>query len=589
MKKILPMNNFICIIALTTGAILFQSCGTDSEQENHNTTETLGGKNYGGSFRMNESEFFTSLYPHHITDDISARVASHIYEGLLRFDPMDLSLQPSLASSITIDQKGTLYHVTLKKGVKFHDNSCFTNGSGRELKASDVQYCFDELCKQTEHNIGYSQFKSLVKGAVEYHEMSKDHSEIAIHVSGIKVINDHELTIELLEPCSIFKQILASPLCYIYPKEAFDKYGAEISLHAVGTGPFMMDATNETDFKTNSHLILRKNPNYHEKDDFGNQLPFLDQLEITFLHDKKTEMELFKKGEYQMVYRLPTEEIIHLMDPENHELDEFELEDVPEYSLHYIGFNNQSTLFSDLNLRKALTFAINKKTIVNKILNGEADEPANKGITPFAFTNYPTEQIKGYYFNSDSAKHYFKKVKKPLKPIILHLSADGSRNTHVAEEIKLQLKRTLGIDITLNFLELPELESEIEHGEIDMFLLGHTSTYPNPQELIHSFYSVDSNLEPGENAFPNLTRYSNTNFDKHYRLAMSASDIETQTNYFIQCEQQIMNDAAVIPLWYDEGYRLIQPYVKNLHLNPMQYRDFREVYFEKAETIKEIQ
>lgn len=583
------MTNTICGIALLLGAMLVQSCGTTHEQTNEpNRSDPLGGKNYGGNFRMNESEFFTSLNPHHITDDISARIACQIYEGLLRFDPLDLSLKPSLASKVTVNDKGTIYHIVLKKGVKFHDNDCFSDGLGRELIAKDIQYCFDELCKQTEHNIGYSQFKSLVKGAVEYHELTKNNPDESNHVSGIKVINNYELTIELLQPCSIFKEILASPLCFIYPKEAFDKYGTQISLHAVGTGPFMMNAENEAEFEKNSHLILRRNPSYHESDSYGNQLPFLDQLEITFLHDKKTEMELFKKGDYQMVYRLPTEEIIHLMDPENHELDAFELEDIPEYSLHYLGFNNKSVLFSDINLRKALSFAINKKTIVNKVLNGEADEPANDGITPLAFTNYHSDQIEGYSANKDSAQFYFKKVRQPLEPIILHLSADGSRNTHVAEEIKLQLKRSLGIDITLNFLELPELESEIEHGEINFFLLGHTYTYPNPQELLHAFYSTDSNLELGENAFPNLTRYSNVTFNTQYSMAMSTTNQKQQKNHFHKCEQQVMNDAAIIPLWYDEGYRIIQPYVKNFHLNPMQYRDFREVYFEKAETIKAI-
>ena len=46
-----------------------------------------------------------------------------------------------------------------------------------------------------------------------------------------------------------------------------------------------------------------------------------------------------------------------------------------------------------------------------------------------------------------------------------------------------------------------------------------------------------------------------------------------------------MNDAPVIILWYDEGYRLLQSYVKNFPNNPMQYRDLSEVYFEKPETL----
>jgi peptide/nickel transport system substrate-binding protein len=82
-------------------------------------------------------------------------------------------------------------------------------------------------------------------------------------------------------------------------------------------------------------------------------------------------------------------------------------------------------------------------------------------------------------------------------------------------------------------------------------------------------------------------RYKNNTFDKLYNQALNAKSIEEANRLFLQAEQVMMNDAPVIVLWYDEGYRLIQSFVKNFPNNPMQYRDFTEVYLERVKDSKQ--
>ena len=82
-----------------------------------------------------------------------------------------------------------------------------------------------------------------------------------------------------------------------------------------------------------------------------------------------------------------------------------------------------------------------------------------------------------------------------------------------------------------------------------------------------------------------MARYINSRFYKYYQDALKAKSIDEANELFKKAEIQLMEDAPVIILWYDEGYRLVQSYVKNFPNNPMQYRDLGRVYFEEAETL----
>ena len=199
------------------------------------------------------------------------------------------------------------------------------------------------------------------------------------------VIDNQTIEFHLLEPNSVFKYLLAQSATWIYPKEAVEKYGKNINFNPVGTGPYTLNSKESTDFDVNTHIVLRRNPNYYGRDQFGNQLPFLDALEVTFVHDKEREMAKFRKGEYDLIYRLPTEDLIELMDPETQGNPDFQLEEIAEMSTHFISFNLNDPLFQDVNVRKAISYAIDRKRITDYVLNGEADYPGHYGITPEAF------------------------------------------------------------------------------------------------------------------------------------------------------------------------------------------------------------
>jgi oligopeptide transport system substrate-binding protein len=302
----------VLLIMLCAGLSLY-SCtptndGDATDQEA--LREAKGGKYYGGLFKVNESDYFKNLFPHNIRDAISYRIATQVYEGLVKFDPKDLSLAPSLAESYTVDTATkTIYTFKLRKGVMFHDNECFKNGGkGREMTAEDVKYCFTLLCTEHINNQGFSAvFKGILKGADKYYEASANGKKPGFEVEGIKVVDANTIQLTLIEPNSIFLYNLAKPFSFIFPKEAYEMYDLEMRVKAVGTGPFLIDKIDE-----GNSVILKRNTNYYLADEAGNKLPYLNGIKVRFMKDKKQELLEFKKGNLDMMYRMPTDHIIEI-------------------------------------------------------------------------------------------------------------------------------------------------------------------------------------------------------------------------------------------------------------------------------------
>jgi peptide/nickel transport system substrate-binding protein len=578
------------IIVLSIFASFLSSCSKSEKEENasNTSTEAKGGRFYGGVLKLNETEYIKSLYPPSITDAFSFRVASQIYEGLLKFDQSDLSLKKTLIEDYSIDSSGTVYTFKLRKGIKFHDDPCFPEGKGRELNAADVKYCFTQLCIQSINNQGFVVFKGLLKGADKYYAASANGKEPSFDIEGLRLVNDYIIKIELTRPSSIFLYDLARPFTLIYPKEAKEKYGLEMRTKAVGTGPFTLSHVEE-----DLVIILKKNPNYYGSDQFGNKLPFLEAIDIKFIREKKSELYEFKKGNLDMIYRLPAEHVAEILEStkagSSNEYSAYQLQQTPEMATQFYTFNNKGKVFSNKNLRKAISFAIDRQKIFDFVLNREGFSPGHQGIVPPAFKQYPVDSVDGYSFNLDSAKFYLARAGyaegKGFPNVTLELNSDGERNSNVAIEVVRQLKQNLNITIEMKVIPFSQLVENIITGKSEFYRIGWLADFPNPENFLSLFYGKDVPANIGEKSFPNFSRYTNAKYDELFEKALSMRTPEEATPYFFQAEKILVEDAPVVVLWYDMGLRLLQSHVKNFPNNAIQFRDYSEVYLEKTATL----
>ena len=160
------------LVPIAIGGLL-TSCGGDDNDKDHGGSEAKGGVYLGGVARLNEVENIKSLFPISINDQPSFHLAAQVYEGLVKFNQVDLSLMPALAYKweISADQTEYTFHL---RPIKFHDDACFPEGKGRAVTANDFKFCLDKLCTADPvNNLFDYTFKDRVLGANESYDASK--------------------------------------------------------------------------------------------------------------------------------------------------------------------------------------------------------------------------------------------------------------------------------------------------------------------------------------------------------------------------------------------------------------------------------
>jgi len=575
--------------------LLFFGCKSDSSSKNGQKkrgelTQAAGGKYYGGIFNVNETEYFRSLYPLNIGEVGGHRISNQIYEGLISLNQKTLEIVPALAERWDITDGATTFTFHLRKDVYFHDDPCFPDGKGRLLTSKDVKYVFDKLCVEAVDNKGFYFIKGRIKGATEYSKAVKAGKKPAGGVPGVQIIDEHTIKIELEKPFSSFLHILAMPFGFIFPPEAHEKYDKDMRIEAVGTGPFYIKTLRE-----NEAVVLLRNQKYWGKDDAGNQLPYLDGLRWSFIGDQKTELLQLKKGKLDFIYRLPLEMADEILDSRTNKLKgeyaDYVFQEEPEMSFQYYGFKNMGEIFNDKRLRQAFNYAIDRKKIVDFTLKG-AGIPGFHGFVPPAFAGYDYTKIKGYDFQPNKAKQLMSEAGYPngkgFPTLTLQINSGGTRNEQVAEAIQKMLSNNLNIKINIAKMPFAQHLENIETSKAEFWRAGWIADYPDPENFLTLYWGnhIPETLE--ENAYLNTPRFKNAKYDEIFEKALATIDEKERYALYQQAEQIAVDEAAVMPIFYDKAQRLLQSYVRNYPQNPMEYRNFREVYFEPTEAYQKL-
>lgn len=575
------------LFAVLSLMIVVSGCGSD-DSSSSGTRGTLkpidGGKNYGGVFKMNEVEYYRSLYPLNVTEVTSHRITNQIYEGLVGFDQTDLTIVPRIAESWDVDSLATEFVFHLRKGVYYHDDPCFADGKGREVTANDFKYCFTKLCEADVNNQGFWVFDGKVKGCKEYYASTMDGTPLPEGVTGVTVIDDYTLKIELERPFASFLQIMALPFTAAFPKEAVDKYGMDMRSKTVGTGPFYIKAQQD-----DNNVILARNPNYWGKDEAGNQLPYLDGIKVTFIKDRKTELLEFSQGNVDMMFRLPlemVEEIVTKEDVLTEAYKNYTLQVMPSLSLQYYGFQHKGKLFNNKDLRKAFNFAVDRKKICEYTLKGTGI-PGNYGVVPPGMAGYDSEVIRGYSYDPVKAREHLEKAGYPngegFPPLVLQINSGGGTNEQVAEAVQKMLKDVLNIEVSITAMPFAQHLENLETGKAEFWRAGWVADYPDPENFLNLYWSAHIPATMEEKSYLNSVRYSSPQYDQVFTKALQTVDADERNLLYMQADQIMMDDAAIIPIFYYKEHRLLQPYVKDFPQNSMEYRNFREVYFVATE------
>ncbi len=579
-------------ILFFSSVFLLFSCGGDEEVvveeviENLTASGTVShhGKDipisYGGLFRMNESSSFKTMFPHGITDEVSVHVGGQMFEGLVKLDEKTLEVLPCIAKSFTPNEDASVWTFKLEENVFFHDNECFEGGKGRKVTAQDIKYCFDLLGTAYPQNNTFYIFQNKIKGVNDHYEKTGNGVKVDGGVEGIKVIDDLTLEITLTQSLSFFPKVLVHNACWIFPKEAFEKYGEDLRINPVGTGPFVIDAVKE-----GNQVRLKRNNNYWRKDKFGNQLPFLDLVKITFTRDKKSEMLNFRKDNLDMISKLPVDEIeavlVGLSDAIEGKNSAFTYQQTSALNVQNYEFLHTGEVFKDIRVRRAFCYAVNRRSLVQDVLRGDG-EPAVHGVIP-DFHGYNNKIIKGFEYNPEKARELLAEAGFPngegFPDLTLTISDGGGNNSRIAEAIYSMFKQNLGIHLNIDVIPFTTIQDRMRTGSMEFSRRGWVADYPDASTFLEMYYGRGVPDDPHAVSMINSSRYKNPKFDQLFEKAMQTSDDEQRVKLYQECDQILIDDAAFLPLFYADYVRLVKDNVVGLDINAMDYRDLSDVFF----------
>ena len=562
------------LFSVIIAGLAITSC-SDTETD-VNELVAIGGKKYGGEFKFMSTEKINSLTPTSSSDHYSSRIISQIYEPLLRLDPLTMEVMPSVAESFTVSNDAMVYTFKIRKGIFFHEDDCF-GGKEHELDANDAKFTLDMACSGLEENNVKYLLVNRIQGAQEFNK-NTEKSFQAEGVSGIKVIDNNTLQITLSTPFSGFENIITHASLGIYPKEAYDTYGKDLYKHAVGSGPFALESM------TDEKITLKRNNNYWKKDEFGNQLPFMSKVIMTYTTDKRAELMSFRNSDIDLVLEIPVDEIEHILgtlqEAQEGKNVKHKVESEKSLSMAYIAMACESEEFSNVDVRKAFNLAVNREEIIDTKLEGEGWAAIN-GFVP-SMRNYPSENIQGHKFNIIKAKALMAGAGYPngknFPALDFYVNAiEGSAAHKLAEAISEQLKANINVDLNIKLCTMDERQDAIESGEAKIWRAGWIADYPDPENFLTLFYG--GNIS--NSGMVNLFKFKSDKYDALFEKAISESNPEKRMELLAQCDQIVVDEAALMPILTDDHIVMINARVRNFNANSMESLNIADVFIKE--------
>ncbi len=501
-----------------------------------------GAKSSGGVFNMLWSDPPT-LDPHLTSDTTSAGIIVEIFGGLVAFDT-DLNLVPDLAESWEISSDAQTYTFKIRDEAVFHD--------GKNVTAADFKWSFERAAHPDTASPVAETYLSDIVGVKEVLE------GVTTDITGVTVIDEKTLQIEIDAPKAYFLAKLTYPTAYVLDKDNVEIEDSEWTDNPNGTGPFRL-----MEYKIGERLILEKHPNYH----LGPAM--LDRIQMNLAGGSS--MAMYENDEIHItgVGMLDLERIKDPADPLNSQL----VTASPSFSISYIGFNVTQPPFDDVLFRQALNHAIDKELIAKEVL-ADLVVPAY-GILPPGFPGY-NDSLEGLRFDPVLAKkllsesNYFDIENRPR--IVVTIPGTGGTPNLDLEVIINMWFENLGVEVEIQQVEWATYLQDLDKRKFQAYAgLGWQADYPDPEDFLDILFYSDSDNNHGA--------YSNPEVDGLLEKAR-VGDVQDRLNIYENVEEMIVNDAPWVPLWFgSDRYLLIKPYVKGYTIPPMTVPKMRHIYF----------
>ncbi|PKL23424.1 MAG: peptide ABC transporter substrate-binding protein [Spirochaetae bacterium HGW-Spirochaetae-3] len=488
------------LLLIVLAATLVVSCGGP------------GAASKGVEFIMGNGAEPQTLDPSKIQGVPEHHIYMALFEGLVGYDPKTSLATPGLAESWTVNPAGDQITFKLRKT---------TWSDGTKITAQTVvDSWIRSLDPATASEYAYMT-GMVVKGANDYNSGKAGKEAVQI-----RALDDYTFQCDLLGPMPYAVDMMAHYAFAVLPMHVINAKGDDWikAENFVCNGPFKL-----LEWKPQESLVVVKNDKYWDA-------KAVKLSKVTFLpiDDNLTAYNKFKAGEMDWSYGIAIDLIDEIKLRPDYQVS-------PQVATYYYIFNMTRAPFTDVRVRKALTMALDKQELVDKVMKGgqlatTSMVPAMAGYTPATGPAFNVEEARKLLAEAGfpDGKGF------PKTPIIYNTSSGHKK---VAEWVQESWKKNLGIDVTLVNQEWTTfLDTRSNSHDFDIARAGWVGDYLDPNTFLDMFIIGSGN---------NDGLYANTEYDALIKKAATMAPGAERMATMQQAEALLITkDQAVIPFYH---------------------------------------
>ena len=494
-------------------------------------------------------------------DGCSLKAIHAVIDGLTKTDKKG-NIVNAVAKSEELSEDGLTHTYKLRKDVKW------TNGD--PVTAHDFVYAWQRIFKKKGNY--YYMFCDGIANIAGAQELSdkidaeQDLTDEDLNKLGVKAVDDKTLEITTTTRVSFFDELMSFPCFYPinqnYCEKQGDKYGKSAKT-ILGNGAFTM-----TNWEPGSVAEFEKNESYYDQKHVK-----LNKLVMKLVQEPKVAAQSFEAGETDYA-------------PINSDLvdkykDDEAFKQVYDGFLFYISVNFQNSDLANLNVRKAISLAINRKDLCENVLKDGSQ--AAKGFVPSGLSISP--EGKDFRDEADTYTSYDKKAAQAAldeglkelgkSEITLRLTygTDESPMDVFATYLQNAFSSLKGLKIEMvATTKQDRIYNKQKNGDFDLSVTRWGPDYGDPTTYLTMGISTNSN---------NYGKWSNSEYDQLVDQVGVESDVNRRWQEMKDAENILLDDYAYIPVFEKGAATLQNPKVKNLVIKPCRTISFE--YVEKTE------
>jgi len=516
-------KGFSFLLALTLVVSMFSitGCAAEEEPTDDGTEEPVSDVTKGGTFNFYISEP-AFIDPYNLQESEGTQVGQAVFDSLVAFDPITSELKPAAAESWESNEDATVWTFHLVEGAKFHD--------GSDVTADDFKYAWERICTPS-----VASEISYHLGAVKGYDAMQD--ETATELEGVKVIDDYTLEVTLNYGFADFEFVVGHPALAPVPKEAVEADPAAFSEMPIGNGPFKMAEPWAHD----QYIKIVK------FDDYYGDEPNIDGVDFKILADQDTAFLEFEAGNLDFT-QIPTGRIQETIDKYGESPDGYTVNPGEQVSLgaeqaiYYLLVNTTDPALKDPNVRAALSMAIDRQDICDKVFEGTRT-PAT-GIVPPGIVGYEANAFPYAKYDVEAAKAKLAEAGFPNGEGFPEISLEynsGSGHEDILQLVQEDLK-AIGVNGKLVGSEWAQYLDKLGAADYQVGRLGWIADYPIMDNFLYPLFKTGSS--------DNYSFYSNPDVDAKLDEARTTVDDDARVALYQEIESIVGNDAVSIPMFY---------------------------------------